>query len=67
MLFSNITGSHISPQKTKKEIEQRDSLRIEQDPYQQQIAKLDLLMRHLNIQDTITIDTLIFSNKNKDR
>ena len=54
----------MSPQKTKKKIETKDSLKITQDPYQQQIARIELLMKHLNIQDTI-IDTLIFFNKNK--
>ena len=67
MLCLNITGLHMSPQKTKKQIETKDSLKITQDPYQQQIARIELLMKHLNIQDTITTDTSKFFNKNKIR
>ena len=65
MLCLNITGLHMSPQKPKKKIETKDSLKITQDPYQQQIARIELLMKHLNIQDTITADSSKFSNKDK--
>lgn len=54
---------HMSPQKTKKKIETKDSLKITQNPRQQQIARIELLMKHLNIQDTTATDSLKFFNK----